>query len=234
MARLARLHYLAILDTDEIDEAREDELEVTMRMRATDGGRFDELVSGRALLSVQEMPSWAEHEIGRCQRYATIEAAVDPARASPLLRAAETLFCGWAAERDLTWLLDVQTATWRAADAVVPRAFSVEDHFLVAVEAIERAPFVGHLVRTRGLAKFGRPDIGMRGPRSESEKLAEWVRAVGKRGAEGDPFAVGRRLSIPGLPPLALYPRTEDCLSPAPPDDAPLYELREGGLSVVR
>jgi hypothetical protein len=232
MARPARLEYLVLLDSPDLEEARSDELEVTVRMRATDGGRFDEAIGGRAGLAVDEMPKWAQTEIARCQRYATICASVPEERARPIVEAAEKLLLDWKDE--LTWVLDCVTSTWRSRDEIDERPFSVEDHFLVVVEAVERAPGVGHLVRTRGLGKFARPDVGMRAPRSDAEKISSWVRAVGRRGAEGEPFLPGRRLTLAGGPPLALWPRTEDCLASAPADESPLWELREGGLSLVR
>src|SRR5262249_12933008 len=91
MARPARLEYLVLLDSPDLEESRSDELEVTVRMRATDGGRFDEAVGGRAGLAVDEMPKWAQTEIARCQRYATICASVPEDRARPIVEAAETL-----------------------------------------------------------------------------------------------------------------------------------------------
>jgi hypothetical protein len=73
----------------------------------------------------------------------------------------------------------------------------------------------------------------MRATRAEVERVAEWVRELGRRGAEGESFQPGRRIQLDGQA-FALWPRAEDCLAPAPADAAPLYELREGGLSIVR
>ena len=215
-----------------------DELEVTVRMRATDGGRFDEAVSGRAGLALSAMEPWAQHEIARCQRYATIEVNAPDSSARALVQAAEALLHALAEAGELSWALDASTAAWRTPAQILKRPtdrpFDADDHFLVVVEAIERAPGVGHLVRTRGLGKFGRPDVAMHAPRAEAERVAAWVRAVARQGAMGEPFLPGRRLSLPSLPPLALWPKSEDGLSPAPPDEAPIYELKEGGLALVR
>jgi hypothetical protein len=233
MERLARLEYVAILDGGDIDEARDDELEICARQRATDGGRFDELLLGRAGLGLETMPAWARHEIVRCQRYATVSACAPGDRAHRVAHEAESLLAAWAREGELLWALDCLTWTWRHHGELGERAFSVENHFVVVVESVERAPGAGHLVRTRGLAKFARPDVGMRRPRAEAERASAWVREVGRRGAEGEPFQPGRRITVLGQH-FALWPRSEDCLSSAPAGDAPLYELREGGLSLLR
>jgi hypothetical protein len=224
---------VAVLDSGDVEEARDDELEVCVRQRATDGGRFDELLGGRAGLSLEGLPEWARHEIARCQRYATLSAVVAAPRARALIQAAEALLVQWAQEGELTWTVDGVTGGWRAAEVMMPRRFYVEDHFVVVVEAVERAPGAGHLVRTRGLAKFGLPDVGMRSSRAEAERVAQWVRELGRRGAEGEPYQPGRRITLSGQG-FALWPRSEDGLQAAPADSAPLYELREGGLSVVR
>ncbi len=246
--RRARLDYLALLDSADIDEplaharslgdeAAWAQLEVSVRMRATDGGRFDEAVGGRPGLALDAMEPWARHQIARCQRYASISALADETLGRPLVQAVETLLMALAEAGELDWALDQSSASWRTRDQLLAqkqRPFLVDDHFVVVVEAVERAPGVGHLVRTRGLQKFARPDVGMRAPRKDSEETADWVRQVARAGALGEPFAIGRRLTIPSLPSLALWPRSDDCLSPAPPDEAPLYELRQGGLSLVR
>jgi hypothetical protein len=231
--RPARLEHLVLVDPDELDEDRDDELEICVRRRANDGGRFDEVLAGRAGLSLETLPPWARHEIARCQHYATLHAEAPAGRARELLQAAEALLVEWAQNGQLSFALDCLTWTWRRADEIKARSFSVEQHFTVVVEAVERQPGAGHLVRTRGLAKFALPEIGMRAPRAEAERVSEWVREVGRRGAEGEPLQPGRRITVGGRG-LALWPRSEDCLSAAPRDEAPLYELREGGLSVVR
>jgi hypothetical protein len=247
--RPARLLHFALLDSADVEEPLERahalgdaaalaELEVTVRMRATDGGRFDEVMSGRAGLAISAMEPWARHAITRCQRYATLSAAAPDSSARALVQAAETVLFALAEAGELSFTLDASTAAWRTPDQILARPstrpFVADDHFIVVVESIERAPGAGHLVRTRGLGKFGRPDVAMRAARGEAERAADWVRQVARRGAMGEPFLPGRRLSLPSLPPLALWPRTDDGLSPAPPDEAPIYELKEGGLSLVR
>src|SRR5262249_25715089 len=141
-------------------------LEVAVRMRATDGGRFDEALSGRSGLAVESMAPWVQHEIARCQRYATLEALVTHTEARAVLQSADALLAALAQDGDLTWSLDLGTCTLLPANEVAERAFSVEHHFLVVVESVERAPGVGHLVRSRGLTQFGRPDVAMRAPRA--------------------------------------------------------------------
>jgi hypothetical protein len=234
VARLARFEHVAVLDSGDVEEARDDELVVGVRQRANDGGRFDEILSGRAGLSLEGLPVWARHEIARCQRYASVSVEVPRERAQAMIQAAERLLLEWAQAGELTWTVDGVTGGWRAAEAILPRpTFAADDHFVVVVEAVERAPGAGHLVRSRGLTKFALPDVAMRAPRAEAPGVAEWVREVARRGAEGEPFQPGRRILVRGRG-FALWPRSEDGLSAAPPDEAPLYELREGGLAVVR
>jgi hypothetical protein len=239
--RPARLLHFALLDSPDVDELLEPalpELEVTVRLRATDGGRFDEMMSGRAGLALDSMEPWARHEIARCQRYATLSAAAPDSSARALVQAAEAVLFALAEAGELSWALDATTSAWRTPEQILAlpssRPFAADEHFIVVVEAVERAPGAGHLVRTRGLGKFGRPDVAMHAPRAEAERAADWVRQVARRGALGEPFLPGRRLSLPSLPPLALWPRTDDGLSPAPADEAPIYELKAGGLSLVR
>src|SRR5262249_39809101 len=136
MARPARLEYLAVLEGGTIDEARDDELDVCLRHRATDGGRFDDILAGRAGLALESMPEWAQHAIARCQRYATVFATSPESRARSLVQAAESLLACWAREGDVAWALDCLTSTWRGPDELVERPFSVERHFIVVVEAV--------------------------------------------------------------------------------------------------
>jgi hypothetical protein len=55
----------------------------------------------------------------------------------------------------------------------------------VAFESAERRPGAGHVVRTRGLEKFARPDLFVRVPRGEVDRVAEPLRARARLAAEG-------------------------------------------------
>src|SRR5439155_8950604 len=112
----------------------------------------------------------AEHErveVARCQRYAEIAAHVADSPSLAVLHAAMTLLGALAAEGDLTLALDAATARWwsppeLAALGPASRPFALDEHVQIVVESVERRPGAGHLVRSRGLVKFARPDVAAR------------------------------------------------------------------------
>jgi hypothetical protein len=242
-ARAATLGFVALLDDPRLDdalalaeEAVDDArtwslLSIEPMVRGNDGGRLDEALSGRAALYLEARDPHEQHEVARCQKYALLSAELpDPATLS-VLGALTTTLAALAAEGNLLLALDRVTARWWAPAelaALEPdRAFDVDEHAQVVVESVERAPGAGHLVRSRGLAKFARPDVGGRAPRRDASYISELVRDVARLLAEGEEVRPGDRLRIPDLPPVTLVPRSDDCLADAAPDHAPLYELRD-------
>jgi hypothetical protein len=227
--RAARLRFLALLDGPDIAEAEararaafpdEDAwqaLEVTERARAIDGGRFDEAVGGRAAHALDRRSPHERWLVERCQRYATIEARLPDEATASVLQAAEALLHALAVEGDLVLALDLSTAEWRDPDEVrarpAARPFVPDEHFVIVVEAVERGPGVGHLVRSRGLDKFARPDVGAHAPKAEAEPLAERLRAWARRLVEGE------------APPHGGRPLGDDGIAPAAPDEAALWKL---------
>lgn len=243
-ARRARLETWALLDGARIDDALEraraevdddaawDALEVTVRARATDGGRLDAALAGRPLMTLESRSEHERVEVARCQRY--VELAASPADSPSLivLQAQLAVVGALAAEGDLTLALDAPTARWWSPDELAAlgpasRPFALDEHVQVVIESVERRPGVGHLVRSRGLDKFARADVGGRAPRRDAERIAELVRDVARMLAEGAELRPGDRLRVPDLPPLTIAPRADDALSDAPADSAPLYELRD-------
>jgi hypothetical protein len=243
--RPAYFGFVALLDDPRIDDALErardevgdprlyDRLTVDLVVRANDGGRLDEALSGRGAFGLEARDEHERHEIARCPKYVVIEARLADSRSLALLEAALATLRALATEGNLLFAVDQVTARWwtPAELAALPpdRPFDLDEHAQVVVEAVERAPGVGHLVRSRGLGKLARPDVGARAPRRDASLLAEIVRDLARLLAHGEQPAPGDLLRVPNLPPLTLVPRTDDCLHDAPAASAPLYELRDRG-----
>ena len=241
--RLAEVHFIALLDGARIDGALErareeiarepiwNALEIDVRARAIDGGRLDEVLAGRAGMTLSRLPEHERWEIDRCQWYASIAATAADPPALDVLQAAIHVLAVLADEDDLLIALDRATARWTSPAALLSlppeRRFSLDEHVDVVAEAVERRPGAGHVVRSRGLPKLARPDVCARVPRRDAERVSEIIRDLARLLADGDTLLPGDRVSIPGLPPLTLIPRTDDALSDAPKDTAPLYELRD-------
>jgi hypothetical protein len=221
----------------EVDDDRIwDALDVQVRARVTDGGRLDEALCGRPLMTLEALGSTERTVVARCQWYASVAAAPADSPTLDVLEAATALLRALADDGDVTLALDVVTARWWSADELkrlwARRPFALDEHVNVVVEAVERRPGVGHLVRSRGLAKLARPDVGARGPRRDAERLSELLRDVARLLADGAPMGAGERLRAANLPPAVFIPRSDDALADASADEAPLYELRdldEGG-----
>ncbi len=241
--RRARVELIALLDGARIDDAlarAEAEagerawaaLDLHERATTTDGGRFERALDGRPRMTLESRPEHERAEVARCQRYLVIAADLPDPPTHEVLQAALALAVALAAEGDLALLLDCATARWWAPAellALAPdRDFALDEHVQVVVESVERRPGVGHLVRSRGLEKFARPDVGARGPRRDAERLSEVLRDVARLLADGAPLLPYTRVQLaPSLPPAVFVPRTGDALEAAPPDSAPLYELRD-------
>ena len=247
-ARTARLEFIALLAAPRIDAAIEraraeldddgawEPLEVEVRARATDGGWLEAALGGRAAHGLSLRDPQERHEAESCRRYALLAATLPDSPSLGTLEAATSLLRALALEGDLLLALDGATARWWSPGELAAlegdRPFDLDEHIRIVVEAVERRPGVGHLVRSRGLVKFARPDIAARAPRREAERVSEIVRDVARLLAEGELLLPGDRLAIAMAPPVTLIPRSDDCLADATGADAPLYELRdrdEGG-----
>jgi hypothetical protein len=242
--RAARIGFLALLSGGgRIDGALErarlemhvdaawERLDIDVRARASDQHALDNALAGRAHLALAGRDPHEQREVERCQRYVTITAELPDSAELLVLQAALALLRALAAEQELLLALDRSSARWWAPAELLAlaagRALDLDEHVQLVVEAVERRPGVGHLVRSRGLEKLARPDVGGRVPRRDAERIAELLRDLARLLLEGEILEPGDRLLTPELPPLTLVPRTDDCLSPASPDEAPLYELRD-------
>jgi hypothetical protein len=239
--RTARIELVALLTGPRVDgaierareevpdEAAWEPLEVTVRSRTTDGGWLDGQLAGRAGLGLGARDEHDRREVDRCRRYATVEATLPDPATLDALQAALVLLVALAQEGDLLLAVDGATGRWWSPGELMAldpeRPFDLDEHVRVVVEAVERAPGVGHLARSRGLAKFARPDVAARGPRKDAERLGDLLRDLARLLAAGEVLCPGDRVRAPDLPPLTLVPRSDDALVAAPPDEAPLYEL---------
>ncbi len=225
--RRARIELVAVLDGARVEDALEraraeaggaafDALDVDVCARATDGGRLAELLAGRAGMTLAARDEAERHDVERSQWYARVTADVPDAA---------------ALEGDLVLAVCAATARWWTPDelrALAPdRAFSLDEHVQLVVEAVERRPGAGHVVRSRGLGKLARPDVGARVPRRDAERVCELLRDVARLAADGAVLAPGDTLRAGELGPFTFVPRTDDALADAPAADAPLYELRD-------
>ncbi|MSP63297.1 MAG: hypothetical protein EXR72_23730 [Myxococcales bacterium] len=245
MRRPARIELYALLLGPRIDGALErartlvpddaawDALEIDVRARATDVGRLDEALSGRAALALESCDEHTRREVATCARYATIAATLPDPSSLEVLQAAHALLSALAREDDLLLAVDRSTARlWTPPELSAlrdGRGFDLDEHVRVVVEAVERRPGAGHIVRSRGLVKFARPDVAARVPRRDSERVSEIVRDVARLLADGELLSPGDRVSLEGAPSLTLIPRRDDCQDDDAPDTAPLFELRDLG-----
>ncbi len=224
---------------DSLDAAREaiddddiwHKLDIQIHSRQTDLGRLDGLLAGRPSLGIESLGPHAQLEIDRASWYALIESELSDPPTMAVLQAAMATLSQLARENDLLFAFDAETAQWwtpevlSALHLAIP--FVPDDHVRVAVEAVERKPGVGHLVRSRGLAKFARPDLAARVPKRDAPILAEILHDLVRLLAEGETISAGDRVRLRDLPALTMIPRSEDALSDAPADSATLYELRD-------
>jgi len=244
--RRAEIAFLAVLSDARIDDALAqaraadedafDALHVEPRLRSHDQGRFEEAIGGRVALYLAERSDEERREVERCRAYAVVEARLDDAPHADVLRAALETLRALAIDDDLVLAIDRTTGRIHGPDelrALDPaRPFDPGEHIVVVREAEPRRPGVGRLVRSRGLGKLARPDVGAHDA-GHDDALAERVRSVAEELALGRTLTVGERLALPR--PAIVTARADDGLADAPPDAAPLYELREvPRLTLVR
>jgi hypothetical protein len=236
------VHFIALTGSGRIeqalDRAREstdraawEALEIDVRSRKTDGGVLDEVLAGRPDHALELREAHERHALDRATWYADIAAEVPDPPALDVLQGALGVLQALAAEDDLVLGLDAVTARWWSPGELLAlgpeRPFELDEHVQIVVEAVERRPGVGHIVRSRGLIKLARPDVAARAPRKEAGRFSELVRDLARVLGEGEQAAVGDRLGGTGLPPVTWTPRSEDCLADASPESAPIYELRD-------
>jgi hypothetical protein len=242
--RRTELAFVALLSDARIDDALEaarvaDEgafarLHVELRLRANDGGWLDEALGGRVAQYLAARSSSERYDVERCRAYAVVEARLPDEPHADVLRAALATLQALAADDDLVLAVDRATARIHAPDELIAldprRPFDPAEHLVIVREAEERRPGTGRWVRSRGLSKLARPDVGARAADRPDDALAELVRGVAEELAAGRVLSPGER--VEGRTVIA---RSDDGLADAPPDEAPLYELRAAPrLALVR
>lgn len=105
----------------------------------------------------------------------------------------------WLVARGVTVLLDAQTNLfWKGADVAdwpAVRPFALSTDVNVVVEAEPTSPRA--TIHTRGLQKFGRPDLVVLDvPGAHWDAVAGLVRVLASQLVDGARFAVGQELSV--------------------------------------
>jgi hypothetical protein len=107
----------------------------------------------------------------------------------------------WLVERGVTVVLDAQTNRfWKAADVAdwpVNRPFALSVDVNIVVEAEPTSPSA--TIHTRGLQKFGRPDLVVWSvPGEQWDAVAGLVRALAAQLADGIVLRAGDRVNLDG------------------------------------
>jgi len=123
-------------------------------------------------------------------------------------------------------VLDAYAHDWYGADAVAGldprRPFSVVREISVVAES-DSVPGFGHPVHTRGMTKFGRPDLIMGVPGERIGEAATVLNQLAALLADGAVLAPGQKLRIDGERMLVTVPYT-------PGDGIPDVGLLDDGL----
>ncbi|MBW6438678.1 hypothetical protein KZ829_33620 [Actinoplanes hulinensis] len=125
---------------------------------------------------------------------------------------------GWAvagllAEAGAFAVLDVYTHTWHPGDEVAGldahRPFVVQRDVGLVAETDSRPGF-GHPVHTRGMIKFGRPDLIAGVPSERIEQTAMILNHLARMLAEGHAFEIGQLFRVDGERTLQVTPYEGD------------------------
>jgi hypothetical protein len=114
-------------------------------------------------------------------------------------------------------ILDVYAATWRSGAAVASllpdRPFTVQREVSVIAETEPTAGF-GYPVHTRGMIKFGRPDLIAGVSADRIEETGRIHNHLARMLAEGDMLVPGQRLRFDGRRTVLVAPYTPDITTP--------------------
>ena len=140
-------------------------------------------------------------------------------------------------------LLDAHAQRWLGPEQVAqrPDVFRIADEVNIVFE-VEPSHGFGHILHTRGLRKFGRPDLVVTAvPPKHGVRIADLVNALAESLALGQPLHAGDVIQLPGLgslradaldpgtnapelhldnPALVLVPLGRDVPAPAPGGEA--------------
>jgi hypothetical protein len=118
--------------------------------------------------------------------------------------AAARFFCDCGA----SLVADAHAIRWRSARQVLGRdpalPFALEEEVSLVFET-EPTDDLGHLTHTRGMAKFGRPDVLLLGATpADADVCGSLLNALALRAAEGAPLEAGQSVAPRGLVPRML------------------------------
>ncbi len=115
----------------------------------------------------------------------------------------------WLVARGATCVLDVHAGAFHHADAIaaVPAdaPFDIEREVTLVYESDEDVPGAGHLLHTRGMRKFGRPDVVVVCEPEDAPLLSGIVRQIASGMADG--FMPAERHGVDLTAGLTLYLR---------------------------
>ena len=136
---------------------------------------------------------------------------------------------GSAARAGAVAVLDAYAHEWYPAEAVAGldphRPFAAAREISVVAET-ESVPGFGHPVHTRGMIKFGRPDLIIGVPEDQIEDAATILNELGRRLAEGEVLEPGQDLRVEGRRVLTVAPYRPD-------DRVPDVALIGDGLLII-
>lgn len=117
-------------------------------------------------------------------------------------------FMMWLCEGGVSVILDEHAIRWYASEQVleldIHRPFDVEREISVVVET-DDTPGFGHVIHTRGLAKFGRPDLLLKGAApGDAHAGGVLLNGLARRAALGAAFRENHTVGPNGLTPRAL------------------------------
>lgn len=177
-------------------------------------------------LAAQQLPDLRSLDEATCCY--TIRVAVqDPPDLAHLQLAWEV--AASAARAGAVAVLDAYAHDWYPAEAVAGldphRPFTAMREISVVAET-ESVPGFGHPVHTRGMIKFGRPDLIIGVPEEQIGDAATILNQLGRMLAEGQVLAPGQDLRVEGKRVLTVVPYQPD-------DRIPDVALIDDGLLIL-
>ena len=181
-------------------------------------------------------------QLKRCRYGVVVEAECDDPSDLTQLQIGAAV-CKAFAEMDAVAVLDVIGDRWwspQALRTLLPdRPFAIEEHITVTGESNERKPGSGHLCHTRGMRKFARPELFLRGiDLAEFNAAAQLLNELGDRMATGKNYGPRNVVIIhptedSTLPPVAFIEHADDSGNPAPSHGLGSQMFNSGTLEVV-
>jgi hypothetical protein len=112
---------------------------------------------------------------------------------------------------------DAYAVNWLPGPAVASlsphRPFTIQQEVSLMGENEPTAGF-GHAVHTRGMIKFGRPDLVTGVPADQIEQTGRILNHLARMLAEGDVLEPGQRIHVDGAQTLTVTPYTPDATTP--------------------